>query len=172
MVVVALIGILTAAILPEMKGTYEDALLRSTTRELVDALTIAHSQSVSYNRQHRLRIDVNSGEYRVEQCRRSREGQEYLPVRDVPGCTGKLDQRVSVTVRSPLDRTPDAPFPNLDALDFPEDAGGDAVDVVNFFPDGTADARELVLQDRQGFRLVLRVNPTTSRIRINEAQRE
>src|SRR5262249_50314579 len=33
MVVVVLIAILTAMIIPEMKGTYEDAFLRSTSRE-------------------------------------------------------------------------------------------------------------------------------------------
>src|SRR6516162_8771785 len=37
MVVIVLIGILSAMILPNMKGTYGDALLRSTSRELVNA---------------------------------------------------------------------------------------------------------------------------------------
>src|SRR5262245_4257470 len=36
MVVVALIGILSAMIIPEMRGTYEDALLRSSSRQLVN----------------------------------------------------------------------------------------------------------------------------------------
>jgi prepilin-type N-terminal cleavage/methylation domain-containing protein len=34
MVVIVLIGIMTAMIIPEMKGTFEEALLRSTAREL------------------------------------------------------------------------------------------------------------------------------------------
>ena len=33
-----------------------------------------------------------------------------------------------------------------------------------FYPDGTADAREIQLEDRDGFRLVLRINPTTARV--------
>src|SRR5690242_12073923 len=44
MVVLVLIGILTALILPEMRGTYEDALLRSTSRQLVNAFNLAYSR--------------------------------------------------------------------------------------------------------------------------------
>ena len=43
MVVIVLVGIMAAAIIPEMKGTYEDALLRSATRELVGVCSIAAS---------------------------------------------------------------------------------------------------------------------------------
>src|SRR5438876_3050066 len=35
MVVIVLLGILAAMIIPEMKGTYQDAMLRSASRELV-----------------------------------------------------------------------------------------------------------------------------------------
>ena len=33
MVVIVIIGIMTAMMIPEMKGTFQDALLRSTSRE-------------------------------------------------------------------------------------------------------------------------------------------
>ena len=57
MVVMVLIGIMTAMILPEMKGTYEDALLRSTSRELVSVCSLASSHAVSVNQAYRLRLD-------------------------------------------------------------------------------------------------------------------
>ena len=57
MVVVVLIGIMTAVIIPEMKGTYEDALLRSTGRELVGVLNLAYSQTITVNQRHRVRLD-------------------------------------------------------------------------------------------------------------------
>jgi hypothetical protein len=41
-----------------------------------------------------------------------------------------------------------------------------------FNPDGTADAREIRLRDRDGFRLGLRINPVTARIHIVELPRE
>src|SRR5664279_1696006 len=66
MVVMVLIGIMTAMILPEMKGTYEDALLRSTSRELVSVCSLASSHAVSLNQAHRLRLDLKTGHYVVE----------------------------------------------------------------------------------------------------------
>src|SRR6185503_4211867 len=42
MVVIVLIGIMAAMIVPEMKGTYEEALLRATSRRLVDVFHLAY----------------------------------------------------------------------------------------------------------------------------------
>ena len=56
MVVVVLIGILTAMIIPEMKGTYGDALLRSTSRDLVNVFNLAYSRAVTLNQTHRVRL--------------------------------------------------------------------------------------------------------------------
>ena len=39
-------------------------------------------------------------------------------------------------------------------------------EAVTFYPDGTADARQIELADRDGFRLALRINPITSRVQI------
>ena len=47
MVVLVLIGVMTAMILPEMRGTYEAALLHSTGRELANVLGIAYSRAVT-----------------------------------------------------------------------------------------------------------------------------
>ena len=49
MVVVALIGILTVMILPEMRGTFEDTLLRASSRKLIDVFSLASSEAVSRN---------------------------------------------------------------------------------------------------------------------------
>jgi len=37
---------------------------------------------------------------------------------------------------------------------------------VTFYPDGTAEDRQVELTDRDGFRLALRINPITSRVQI------
>ena len=39
-------------------------------------------------------------------------------------------------------------------------------EAVTFYPDGTADARQIELTDRDGFRLALRINPVTSRVQV------
>jgi len=165
MVVVALIAIMTAMIIPEMRGTYEDALLRSTSRELIEAFNLAHSRAVSFNRPHTVRVQPGTGEYRIEKRVRVQGEEEFVPLNDVIGSEGKLDSRIKVEFRSPAEfssEEPADPESRTDAFD----------PSITFFPDGTADAKEVLLQDRQGFRLLLRVNPTTSRVRIMDAPKQ
>ena len=66
MVVISIIGILTAMILPEMKGSYQDALLRSTGRNLVDVFDLTYSRAVSLNQVRRVLLDEKEGRYEVE----------------------------------------------------------------------------------------------------------
>src|ERR1019366_8354743 len=95
MVVMVLIGIMTAMILPEMKGTYDDALLRSTSRELVSMCGLASSHAVSVNQAHRLRLDRKTGHYSIER-RGSDRGSagRFVAAGDVPGGEGELDNRI------------------------------------------------------------------------------
>jgi hypothetical protein len=48
----------------------------------------------------------------------------------------------------------------------------EADQVIAFYPDGTADGREILLQDREGFRRVLRLNPITASVQIVELERK
>jgi type II secretion system protein H len=173
MVVMALIGIMTAMILPEMKGTYEDAVLRSTSRELISACSLASSHAVSLNQAHRLRLDRNGGHYSIE--RRGLErgtGGRFIPARDVIGGEGDLDRRISIELHRTADDTiaagEEEPSPALRKSP-PSDRHEDSV---VFYPDGTADATEIVLRDRDGFRLALRINAVTARVQIIELPRE
>jgi type II secretion system protein H len=171
MIVVVLIGIMTALLVPEMKGTYEDSVLRSTGRDLIDAFKLAYSRSVSMNQPHRVRIDTANARFVVEKQVLERSGETFVPVRDVPGSEGTLDKRVAIVVRktgalsaeettSPTTAT----APDESAASLPSD--------ITFYPDGTAEGVEILLQDRKGYRLALRVNPTTARVRIVELARQ
>ena len=89
MVVLILIGIMSAIIIPEMKGSFQDALLRSTSRELVTVFNLASSRAISINQLHRVRLDRNSGRYVVE--RRAQENEQadgFVPAREIPGSEG------------------------------------------------------------------------------------
>jgi Tfp pilus assembly protein FimT len=173
MVVIVLIGIMTAMIIPEMKGTFEDALLRSTSRELVNVFGVAGSHAVSVNQVLQVRLDRKTGHYAIEkQVRGSGRENHFVPARDIPGGEGKLDTRISIEIRVPGDDTaqtsggtvPQAPEST------PQEQG--AEDAIAFYPDGTADAREIVLRDAEGFRLGLRINPVTARVHIVELAHE
>jgi type II secretory pathway pseudopilin PulG len=173
MVVMVLIGVMAAMILPEMQGTYEDALLRSTSRELISVCGLAASHAVSVNQAHRLWLDRKTGHYSIERLAPDRgpEGR-LVAAREVPGGEGELDSRIAIEIHASSDDRTEAaqqgssPVPGGSAQAERRD------DAITFYPDGTADASEIVLRDRDGFRLALRINPVTARVRIIELARE
>jgi type II secretion system protein H len=172
MVVITLIAIMTAMIVPAMKGTYDDALLRSTSRKLVSVFHLAYSQAVAANQLHRVRVDRKNGLCLVEKQSRAEDRTSgFVPVRKLPDGNGRLDARISIQLRrapGAASESPEqaAPFQAEDSqTETPDEA-------IAFYPDGTADAMEIVLRDPQGFRLALRVNGTTAHIRVVELERE
>ena len=48
----------------------------------------------------------------------------------------------------------------------------DAAAAISFYSDGTADDREVVLRDQEGFGLALQINPITARVKIVELPRK
>ncbi len=187
-VVVALLGILTAVILPEMRGSYADAVLRAGGRDLANVCAIASSRAVSFNRLHRVLVDPATGRFRVERKGRGRDGASgYVPVREVAGTEGVLDRRVHVRLQpagQPLELPAESPgMPAGDegvseslagASPAPEgsEVTGSQPRAVSFYPDGTADAVAIVLRDEDGFGLALRINPVTGRVRIQELRHQ
>jgi prepilin-type N-terminal cleavage/methylation domain-containing protein len=170
MVVIVIIGVLTAMIIPEMKGSFQDALLRSTSRELVDVFNLAYSRSISLNQIRRVRLDEKTGRYLVEK-RMMENGQEnFVPVNDTPNDKGELDSRITIEFRSPAEKTADANA-QVETVASSDDSSADKM-IVNFYPDGTATAGEILLRDRQGFKLILRINPITARVHIIEPESE
>jgi prepilin-type N-terminal cleavage/methylation domain-containing protein len=166
LVVVAIISIMSVAIIAEMHGTFQDALLRSTSRELAGACNVASSRAISINRPHRIRIDRSGHRYFLERGRQG--GSDFRPVPDSPGSSGTLDARIAIHILAPGMDSPD------DAGEAPPaDSGNpggfpavEPEEALTFYADGTADARKIELADRDGFRLALRINPITSRVRI------
>jgi type II secretion system protein H len=175
MVVIIIIGIMSAAIVAEMHGTFADALLRSTSRELIGAFHVASSRAVSLNRPHRVRLDPSAHRFFLE--RGSANGSDFVPVRDLPGSTGVLDARLSIRLRQPESEAapgaaPDAePEPAEEAADEAEPDDPGRAQAVAFYGDGTADGREIVLTDRDGFSLALRVSPINARVEIMTKER-
>ncbi len=172
MVVIVLIGIMAAMIVPEMKGTYEDALLRATSRRLVDVFHLAHSRAVSLNQLHRVRFDRITCHYFIERTAQAEgNGSGFVLARDIPGGEGALDRRIYIEFRKQDEAPSDladqgmagASEENLEVRI--KDEG------FAFYSDGTADAGEVLLRDHDGFRLALRINPVTARVQIVELER-
>jgi type II secretion system protein H len=172
MMVLVLMAIMTALIIPEMKGTYEEALLRSTCGDLADVFSLACSQAVSLDQLHRVRIDRQTGRYFVEKRGRATQGNEFLPARDLLGGEGKIDPRITIEIRRPSEAATVAPDPATSPASEPDLPAADRDEAIAFYPDGTADAREILLRDRNGFRLAFRINPITARVQMVELKDE
>jgi type II secretion system protein H len=171
MVVLVLIGIMTAMIIPEMRGTYEDAVLRSSSRELINVFNLAYSRAVTANQLQRVRFDLGNGSYVMEKHVRVGLGESgFAPVRDVPGGEGKIDSRISMELHRPGEGLSDGSDQGEQTAS-KDNSTTVRDEAIAFYPDGTADAGEILLQDRDGFRLALRINPITARVNIVELER-
>jgi len=173
MVVIALIGILSAMIVPEMRGTYEEALLRSTSRHLVNLCSLASSRAISLQQIRRVRLDPTRGRYVIEKpAPRARTGDEFVPDREVADSEGELDTRIAIRFQRPAanPEEPEGPQEKTSAGPEANELAGEVI--LTFHPDGTADAGEIQLRDRQGFGLLLRLSPATARVRVRELPRE
>ena len=160
MLVLGLIAIMAAMIVPEMKGSMEDAVLRSSARQVIDLFNLTYSRAVSLNRQHRVRLDAHN-EFHVEQQSLDLlTAGIFQPIQDSKEFHGEIDSRIQITIRPPRRDTLAEQMPEEDSsLAFFRDD-------INFYPDGTADGCEIVLRDRMGVELVLQLNPITATLRI------
>ena len=170
MVVVVMIGIMTALIIPEMKGTYEDALLRSTGRKLVSTIQLANSRAITRSQIQRVRIDSRDGRVSIEGG--SAKGQANNTSNDLPGGDGKLDSRITIEIKPAGEEPSESPGAAASFVSGDDLGKRGQEQTITLYPDGTADAVEIVLRDREGFRLGLRINPITARVQSIELQRQ
>lgn len=168
LVVIVMIGIMTAVILSGMKGTFEGELLNSTSRQLMRALRTASNQSITLNKPHRVRFDSSRSKFVVEQRAPLTESETGFVPAQVAGGRGEMDERVRIEIRG-QERLLDE-GEEYQAKPEQTEASVD-LDFIQFNADGTAQAREIHLRDRSGFGIALRINPITSRIRIVELER-
>ena len=170
MVVVVMIGIMTALIIPEMKGTYEDALLRSTGRKLMSVIQLANSRAITRSQIQRVRIDSKDGRVSIEGG--SAKGQANNASNDLPGGDGKLDTRITIEIKQAGEESSESPGAAASFVSGDDVGKRSAEQIITLYPDGTADAVEIVLRDREGFRLGLRINPITARVQSLDLQRQ
>jgi prepilin-type N-terminal cleavage/methylation domain-containing protein len=171
-VVLTILGILGAMIVPQFASTYVDALLRASGRELVAGLNLSYSLAVGRQSSCRLVLDPGSGAWRIEELRTGEGGvEEFGRVQDVPGAWGRIDRKISVRLLSGSEE--DRPSGDPLASSPSRGSGPEAPpEGILFRPDGTAEAREIVLRDPEGFALSIRVDSVTSRVRIAALERE
>ena len=159
MVVIVLIGIMTAMILPDMRGTYADVLLRAASRKIVSLCQLANSRAITLNKTHRLRFERTSGRYFLER-QTDNSASDFRPLTELSGMEGVLERRLVVEIQKAIE-DPASANPWI---------APSAPDTIAFYPDGTAEQAEILLRERSGLRLALRINPVTARVQIIESE--
>lgn len=174
MVVLTLIAILSAMIVPEMRGSMEDATLRSATRQWVEVFGLANSRAIASQEQVRVRIDPTQGRFQIEHVGSIKgRRKHFVPLTDSSAFGGKLDPRVSVSLQTGgTNGSRGAPSTGSRASDGRRSDNqqifSGLATTVRFFPDGTCDEARLNLRDLSGHRMTLRLNPVTARIVLQE----
>lgn len=163
LVVILLIAILTGVMLMEMRGTFEDALLKSCARELMSGLSLASSRAVTLNQAHSFIFDSAKHSFVIQEKNHAPDPEA---AGERAGELRKLDERITIAIRDPADLSEENPDAN--EAPTPEQEAPVERDVIHFYPDGTADRREIILRDRNNLELALRINPVTGRVRVEE----
>ncbi|MDC0325313.1 prepilin-type N-terminal cleavage/methylation domain-containing protein [bacterium] len=169
MIVLVIISIMTVLMIPEMKGSYEEALLRSNARKMGAAFKAAYSRSITTQKQHRVRIDPEESKLFVEE--RSAESETpYMPIKQFDRKISQLHPNVSIHFHEAK--------PGFTGQE--DGVGAEAMDsnpkeipdgVFLFYPNGTSEGKDIELRDRMGFGLMVRLNPITSRVRFENLER-
>jgi type II secretion system protein H len=161
MIVIILIGVVTAVVLPEMRGTYEDMLLRSTSRKVLDLSALASSRAVTTGKEQQIRFDTAHASYDLGEAKSSMDG-EFAAEKSFE--KGNWDSRIVLELR----RSELEPSEGEEIEENPKSKPN----ALSFFSDGTADAKEIRLHDRQGISITLKMNATTARFKIVEDLKE
>ena len=176
-VVIVVVGILSATILPHFAGTFHGTLLSSTARELAASVKLAASQAITVGRPHRLIFDADDGRYWLEVLTDSEDGPRgYKKVSQGQSVsaragtdTGIIDPRITLEV-VPLERQDEDMAKERRKTSRRAPASGPPA--IFFQPDGTADGCRMLLRDPDGFGVELRVHPGTSRVTAHDLRRE
>jgi prepilin-type N-terminal cleavage/methylation domain-containing protein len=181
MVVLTILGVLAAVIVPQFGGTFQGTLLHAAGRELMAAMNMAYSQAVTSQRPCYLKLEPQTGSYWLEAPGGPEGRGERSPSPGFlgPGSSGEIDRRIAIAVHREEDRPEgersqgrEQAWRKEPPSSSPPRTGQGPVEALLFRPDGTAQACDVVLKDRDGFALLLKVNPTTSRVRAKKLGRE
>ena len=168
MVVLVLMAVLAAVLVPAMRGTFQDELLRSAARDVAGAMKAAYSQAVTERTTHRVVLDLSAKQYRLEK-EASEDESGYVLARPVTGANGALDARIRFEIRDqPAFQDEEEQAEPLRPA--PQQQAGQP-DTIEFFSDGTAEPKEVLLRDQAGHGLALRVNPATAHVTVVELGR-
>jgi type II secretory pathway pseudopilin PulG len=181
MAVVAVIALIVGLVLPGL-GATRSALLRSQAREIAALLELARQRAVITGKPHRVLIGVDDGMLRLEWFASENETLGLEPGGGPPSLDLSGDSPIPLS--PPQDRSLDyRPVPGHSGRDrwLGQDFAFEGVDTpegwleqgdvaVVFQRDGTTDAAEIAIVDRDQRRIFLELRPLVERVRIRDEE--
>jgi type II secretion system protein H len=169
MIVMVIIAVMTALMIPEMKGSYEEALLKSNARKLSAAFNTAYSKAITTHQMHRVRIDPEQSNLIVE-ARTTEIDTPYLPLKEFERTDSQLHPNIRIRFHEP--RQGFTGDPSQETSDRPDQASSQQPENVFVFdPDGTCKGKDVEMRDRMGFGLMIHLNQITSRVTFENMER-
>jgi prepilin-type N-terminal cleavage/methylation domain-containing protein len=181
MAVVAVIALIVGLVLPGL-GATRSALLRSQAREIAALLELARQRAVITGKPHRVLIGVDEGMFRLDWFASENETLGLEPGSEPPPLDLSGDSPIPLS--PPLDRSLDyRPVPGrfgrdrwlgegfaFEGVDTPEGWLDQGDVAVVFQRDGTTDAAEIAIVDRDQRRIFLELRPLVERVRIRDEE--
>ena len=159
MVVLTIIAVMMGVIVAEMTGTREDAILRASARKVIDVLNLASSRAITLGQTHRVQFEPAKHSFEVRRkVHEPGEGFGFVSLKDAAGSIGQWDERIELELPQPEPE---------EGEDEPDETRQAEYGSVSFYADGTADPFRVILRDRQGFEVVLKVTPASGRVKAN-----
>jgi type II secretion system protein H len=141
MIVITIIAAMTAVAVPLFSGTFRESSIRAAARSLAAKLSYAHRQSIIQGKAVRVAFDTT-------------DNLSWLEIETRPG-EFEFDQS-SLNTKQKLPE--DASFLKISGPETEPDA---RTAYSTFFPDGTADQRQILIQDRNKNIYEITVHPAT-----------
>jgi len=174
--VVAILALVAAFILPNMGGLRRRAL-RAEAQQIAAQLELARQRAIVTGVPHRLWLDLDQAEYRLESLAQDPEEAELPAVVDAAlDLAGNAPLSLSAPIVRELEYRPiPGNFGNLqvvaepfyfEAVETPQGRITRGQVSVEFARDGTADYTAIYLQDAAGDHIALDVYPLDERVRI------
>ena len=176
--VIAILALVAAFVIPNLGG-FRMRALRGEAQQLAAQLELARQRAIMTGVPHRVWLELDQAEYRLEWLAEDSESAEIAAER--PQEKLDLDGNTPLVLAAP-------PAPVLDFQPIPGNFGRtqviaepfyfEAVETptervergevsIEFARDGSADYTEIYLQDAQGDQLTLDVHPLDDRVRIH-----
>lgn len=153
-VVLTIISIMSAAVVPVFRGTYESVESDHTLRDLVATIKYAQERAVTDCREYRLYISQKTNEYWLMSLAwsRGKKNKKFIPVEERQGDRMQLSKRIEIQrLTAKKDRKEKAAY-------------------IAFYPSGSCDHASITLAREDGKHMKIQLRGALGELKIESSK--